>query len=407
MTAPRPFRPHDPPPEADRLLVVLSDIEMGAGGNMDDFPHSDWLGQLLRSYNDPPFEDLDVDLVFNGDTFDLHKTSYLGEYPRHITGEVALGKMARIWAAHRPFFEGLRDFLDHGGAERRVFFVVGNHDPELLFPDVQLFIQTQLGRFENVVFPGFWLEMGRIHVEHGSQLDPMFKMRRDQLFLTYRDQTVLNLSWGSVAILDSVMTMQSLLAFHDRLMPRQEVLDLLPEAKELVMGAFWKYYTRDYWKGFFSRDPTKKLSWSMVKELVGRFRSKSIEVSIDKTLHERLRTDDSMRLYIVGHMHQPAIWSHGDRKIMQAGCMRNEYMMEDGGKTLRPMPKCYIEAYSDGDGIPVRSHFVEVMGPPAPEGYIPDSIFDVLPEVRRLLDLEDKDARKKREKREKLEKRKR
>ena len=43
------FRPHDPPPDADRLLVILSDIEMGAGGWIDDFPHSEWLGQLIRS----------------------------------------------------------------------------------------------------------------------------------------------------------------------------------------------------------------------------------------------------------------------------------------------------------------------------------------------------------------------
>jgi hypothetical protein len=81
---------------------------------------------------------------------------------RHITGEVALGKMAVVAGAHPGFFEGLRAFLDHDGAERRAFFVVGNHDPELLYPDVQLFIQTQLGRFEGVNFPGFELQLGRV-----------------------------------------------------------------------------------------------------------------------------------------------------------------------------------------------------------------------------------------------------
>lgn len=389
--------PHDPPPEADRLLVVLSDIEMGAGGTVDDFPHSDWLGDLIRSYNSPPFDELAVDLVFNGDTFDLHKTSYLGQHPRHVTGEVALGKMARISGAHPRFFDGVRDFLDHPGAERRVFFIVGNHDPELLFPDVQLFIRSQLGRFEHVVFPGFWLEIGRVHIEHGSQLDPMFKMNRKQPFLDFRGETVLNLSWGSVAILDAVLTLHPLLAFHDRLVPRQVVFELLPEVMELITGAFRRYYTRDYWKGYFGGDPTRKLSWPMVKELVWRFRKKSTEVSTDETLHRRLREHDRIRLYIVGHRHQPAWVSHGDRKILQSGCVRNQYMVVEQGRAFRPMPKCYVEAYCNEDGIPIRSHFVEVMGPPAPEGYLPDSIYDVLPEVRRQLLLLDRDAQRRQE----------
>jgi UDP-2,3-diacylglucosamine pyrophosphatase LpxH len=378
-------RPHDPPPDADRLLLVLSDIELGAGGPTDDFPHSDWLAGLIGCYDEPPFDALAVDLIFNGDIFDLYKTSYLGQHPRHITSEVAMGKMARIASAHPDFFLGVRRFLDHPGADRRVFFIVGNHDAELLFPDVQLFIRTKLGRFEDVIFPGFTLGIGRVHIEHGSQRDPMFRMRPDQPFLEYRGQTVLNLRWGAVAILDTVMTLQNMLAFHDRVVPRDVLLELLPEVRELVTGAFRHYYTGDFWKGYLSGDPTRKLSWSMVKELVSRLRTQHADVAMDGTLQRRLRRDDRIRLYIVGHMHEPAVWSHGDRKILQAGCLRNQYMIVDESGACRPMPKGYIEAYVDADGTPLRSQHVEIMGPPAPEGYLPDSIFDVLPEVRRAL----------------------
>jgi len=385
MTTSRRIRPHDPPPETDRLIVVMGDIEMGAGGPADDFPHSDWLGELICSYNEPPFDRIAVDLVFNGDTFDLHKTSYLGAFTHHITGEVALGKMATIAGAHPGFFQGLRSFLDYEGAERRAFFVVGNHDPELLFPDVQLFIQTKLGRFAGVGFPGFELEIGRVHIEHGSQLDPMFTMQPDMPFVEYRGERVLNLSWGSVAILDTVLQLQHLLAFHERLLPRTAVFEMMPEVKELITSAFWRYWTRDYWKGYFSHpDPTKKLSWPMVKDLVVRLSTKNIDVSMDRRLHERLKRDDRIRLYVVGHQHRPTQWSHGDRKILQAGCLRNEYMVVDAGETIRPMPKGYVEAYCR-QGTPIRSHHVEIEAPEAPPGYIPDSIFDVLPEVRRLL----------------------
>jgi len=405
MSEQRPFRPHDPPPDADRLLVILSDIEMGAGGAIDDFPHSDWLGQLICSYNEPPFAALDVDLVLNGDIFDLLKTSYLGAWPRHITGEVAVGKMARVAGAHPGFFEGVRRFLDHEDAQRRVFFIAGNHDPELLYPDVQLMIRSKLGRYERVIFSGFSLEAGRVHIEHGSQMDPFFRMERRRPFIEFRGKTVLNISWGAVALLDTVIPMQSTMGFHDRIQPREAVFDLMPEIRELMVGTFWRYYTRDYWKGYLSEgDPTKKLSWSMVKELIWRFRTRNVEVTIDRTLENRLKQDDSIRLYVVGHQHQPGWRSHGDRKILYAGCLRNEYLVVDGGRALRPVPRSYVEAYCR-EGVPIRSHLVEIEGPPAPAGYVPDSIFDVLPEVRQRLALfhearSEKEARREVERRE-------
>ena len=163
MTDVRRFRPHTLP-RADQLIVIMSDIEMGAGGPTDDFPHSDFLADIILSYNEPPYADLPVALVFNGDTFDLLKTSYQGVYTRHITQEVALGKMERIAAAHPLFFSGLQEFLGHTLAERRAYFVVGNHDAELQFPELQQLIRTHCSCGDRVHFPGFELQVGKVHI---------------------------------------------------------------------------------------------------------------------------------------------------------------------------------------------------------------------------------------------------
>jgi hypothetical protein len=69
---------------------------------------------------------------------------------------------------------------------------------------------------------------------------------------------------------------------------------------------------------------------------------------------------------------------------MQTGCFRNEYMLADAGKTLRPIAKGYAEVFMRGDW-PLVSHFVELEPPPPPKDYIPDSIFAVLPKVKKLL----------------------
>lgn len=59
-------------------------------------------------------------------------------------------------------------------------------------------------------------------------------------------------------------------------------------------------------------------------------------------------------------------------------------MLANEGKTLRPMPKSYAEIYLQGE-LPLASHLLELEAPPAPEGYLPESIFDVLPQVREML----------------------
>ncbi|MDF1563609.1 MAG: hypothetical protein P1V51_11230 [Deltaproteobacteria bacterium] len=374
-------------PHADRLLVILSDIEMGAGGLYDDFPHSDWLGELIATYSQAPYEGLPVDLIFNGDTFDLLKTAYLGGHPRHVTRDVAMGKMASIAAAHPLFFSAVRAFLAGGSekAPRQVVFLEGNHDAELRFPEVHAFVRSLCGSPEQVHFPGLEHSVGRVQIEHGQQQDAMFRIDPEKPLIEYEGKQILNLAWGSAALLDTVIPMQPLLHFHDRLKPKNEVFDLLPDVKEYLVGSFWDYWTRDYWTGFWStKDPTKKLTWTMLKEVVWRLGSKEVEVESEEDAQKLLAVEGDFDLYVRGHLHEARIRTHGHRKLVVAGCLRNEYMMLEEGKRLHPVPKSYVEVWLR-EGAPVVSNLVELEAPPAPAGYVPDSIFDVVPEVQRLL----------------------
>jgi len=176
---------------ADHLVVVISDVEMGAGGVLDDFPDSAFIAELLEPSGRGAHAGMPVDVVFNGDTFDFLKTSVDGHYPRHVTEAIALAKLERIIGAHAAFFEGLRSFLTGSDAPRRAHFIVGNHDAELVFDAGRRRIEEEAG-VHGIRFPGFALDFGDVHIEHGSQGDPMFQVDPERAMLLAARQHVLD-----------------------------------------------------------------------------------------------------------------------------------------------------------------------------------------------------------------------
>lgn len=376
------FQRHGPP-DADRLLVVLSDIEMGAGGPTDDFPHSEWLGDLVRSYQSALYAELQVDFVFNGDTFDLLKTSYEGKFPHHIDAKVALGKMERIIAAHQPFFEALREALAAPGPERRAWFVVGNHDLEILFPEVQTRIAKELGTSSRVHFPGFSLRIGDVLIEHGQQTDDLFRTDPTRPFVDYQGRAILNLSWAAVSLLEVAMPMHPVFYHLDRLKPREMVFRLMPEVRDLLVDVYWQYWVQRGWGWVTGDDPLKQVHWNVVKEVIYRFGSNDGDVYAGGDFAGRMQHDELVRLYLVGHEHRAGWQTWGDRKVLRTGAFREEYMLEDDGLVLRRIPKVYAEAWLRSNQV-LMSELVEVRAPALPDGYAPDSIFDVLADVRRM-----------------------
>jgi hypothetical protein len=368
---------------ADRLVVSISDIEMGPGGPIDDFPASAFLAEVLASYSRPPFDDLAVDLVLNGDTFDLLKTPLHGHHPVHVTAEIATAKLNLVLDAHPDFARGVEAFLA-GRRPRRVFFVVGNHDQELLFPEVQEALRARLGGDERVQFPGFGVAIGDALIEHGSQADDLFRVNPDQPFVLHQGRPILALPWGAVALLEAMMPLQQHLHWADRLKPRALLFEHLPELREVLVNAFWSYWTSDYWRALMAGDPLKNVSWTMLRQVAYRFASHDPDIGFGSAFQDRIASDGGFRVRSVGHSHQAGWWSYGDRKLLTTGCYRDEFMVGADGEVGPLMPKVHAEIYQR-QGRSVRSHLVEVDGPQPPDGCVPQNVTDQREQVAALL----------------------
>ena len=253
-------------PRGDRVVAVFSDIEMGSGGPKDDFPHSPFLADLLSRYMEPPYLDRHVDLVFNGDTFDLLKTPYLGSYPHHISADVAIAKMASVASVHPRFFEVIRALVQPGDGRVQVHFVVGNHDAELSFPQVQAFLAALCGRSPQVHVAGFGLDLGPVYCEHGQQADILFAQDPDNLFVEHQGRQLLNIAWASVALLDAVIPLHREFAFYERL------VDALLEAgiSPWLMLFHWDYPQALFCRGGWLNPDSPDWFAEYASKVVGR-----------------------------------------------------------------------------------------------------------------------------------------
>lgn len=127
----------------------------------------------------------DCTLVLNGDIFDLDSVTRVPNYPKTNLKpyEYKFGlnpmewksvyKIEQIFLDHIVFFNALKDFIKNGN---KVVFIMGNHDLELMWIDVQNkikeFLEIEKNDEKNLVFCEWFYITNNTLIEHGNQYDP-------------------------------------------------------------------------------------------------------------------------------------------------------------------------------------------------------------------------------------------
>ncbi|TMD63451.1 MAG: hypothetical protein E6I91_12915 [Chloroflexi bacterium] len=160
------------------ITLVISDLHLADGHTIldgfGDVQQAAFEGLTSAASTAGPLEHADeIELVINGDCFD-----FLATAPYDTGGisdiSTSVEKLKRIIAAHTPFFEALRRFIETPG--RHVTFISGNHDIELRFAKVREDIFTAIGGehvMERVTFcpTRFYRPLPDVYIEHGNHYD--------------------------------------------------------------------------------------------------------------------------------------------------------------------------------------------------------------------------------------------
>ena len=111
------------------LRIVVSDLHLGTGvergkrNALEDFYEDDRFTELLEHYDRLAGAQSEVELILNGDIFDLLKVPWQGRWPTEITEEIANEKLRLCLEGHPRFVQALRSFL--GRQNRRAVYLPG------------------------------------------------------------------------------------------------------------------------------------------------------------------------------------------------------------------------------------------------------------------------------------------
>lgn len=328
----------------EREIIVLGDIEIGGGTLTDDFISDRALSGLISELKTRKHA---VDLVLNGDVFDFLKCPYLVNntttYPRHITPHISLAKLELMSQAHHKVFKALQQFVSR--PKNRLYFIIGNHDHDLNYSQVQKRLRQYLGSSENIYFKRRY-QQDQIYIEHGHQYDLLNRINYESMYLNFEGQRILNLPWASFGLISKYMQVKEQFPFMDRIFPRPALLSFNKNLgktvashtmRYLLLGTF--YYPLRY---FF--DPTytfpKKIFGGLFRGLRRHGNTEEVTANFTEKKKHLLKKN---QILVFSHAHRFEVRQKRKYVLIQLDCWRDEYVLNDRTGMLTSKPKDYAQ----------------------------------------------------------------
>jgi UDP-2,3-diacylglucosamine pyrophosphatase LpxH len=206
-----------------KLKLVVSDFHLGKGpyredGSVnvfEDFRQDGKFAEFLDYHADGEWRGGEVELVVNGDFFNLLSVDLDGRMQEAITERVAVEKTDSILRGHPVAFEALARFARMAG--RSVTFLMGNHDPGLLFGGVREAIARRIGGTHRFILDAY--DFDGVHVEHGMQREPMNAFNPSRYFRERNGEVFLNLPLGSRYIIHVLNELKAQRPYIDKVAP--------------------------------------------------------------------------------------------------------------------------------------------------------------------------------------------
>lgn len=303
------------------IRLVVSDLHASTGRRrgvfnpLEDFHSDDKFAELLDYYGGATRRGKRIELVLNGDIFDLLKVpGGPGDdpYTDEITEDVAAEKVRLALDGHPKVTEALTSLLQRSGTE--ITYIPGNHDIEFLLPPAQR-------AFRERVAPGslatrvrfidgtdtYHLPEG-IQIRHGHQLESVHRFDYRHLLSARREgPPIIALPWGSLMVLHVLLHAKHERYHVDHIVPQKRfimaalLVDFRFAIRLVARLAFHFLRTRAFPK---EGNVLRKL-WEGLKVILHEIQPVG---QFDASAQRELLKVRGVHTLIMGHSHEPRYW---------------------------------------------------------------------------------------------------
>ncbi|RME19438.1 MAG: hypothetical protein D6806_18290 [Deltaproteobacteria bacterium] len=304
-----------------RTKLVVSDFHLGNGqffedgtvNPLEDFVYDDRFIEFLDHHSEEAGSG-ELELIINGDFMNMIQLLPEEMERGILTERAAVEKTEAIVRGHRELFDALRRFNER--PNRKITYVMGNHDPGVLWPGVQDVLKRVIQGNLEFVLESY--RKDRLHVEHGHQMEEIFRFDSRRYFLTKGvREPLLNLPWGVFFVKDYLYKLKQTRPYIDKIKP-------------YGMYTRWAFYN-DFWFGLLStlryvwfclRTRFSSLPLKRAQALKGLFAYRQLKKS--PTLSEeagRILEEPDVNIVVFGHTHIPIHRRFGKQKeYLNPGC---------------------------------------------------------------------------------------
>ncbi len=298
------------------IKLVVSDLHLGAGSSpgrfnpLEDFHYDHHFRDFLAHYSGGDFSDRPVELILAGDMLDLLKIEVDGSHPDQITEEVALYKLARCLEGHPVAVKALREFL--AAPERRITYMMGNHDLEIAFPRVQELLRSAVegpnhrNRLHYVVYEPYYDLPGGVRIYHGNQFEALNRVNPRKLFITEGVLApYLNLPWGSVFLLKVLMPFKEKRPYITEVQPFSRYLQAAmftdtAFAVPMAVKVFYYFVKTRFMESHRRAGDLRNTLRILLEE-------SAIQIDFESQAFEIMRKEPALNVVIMGHSHVPMV----------------------------------------------------------------------------------------------------
>ncbi len=305
-----------------RVKLVVSDFHVGAGrrysdgslNTMENFVFDERFIDFIEYYSTGDYTNAEVELIINGDFFNLIQIEVDGRTPSDITEDLGTRQMRQVLDGHPMLFDALQTFAELPG--KTIVFTIGNHDAALIWPRVKNLLQKRLGEQVRIVNRTYVFD--DVAVEHGDRYDPVHAVDPKLPFLSRGlKEPILNLPWASYFFIHFVRKLKNKRGYIDMVKPFRTYLTW---AAMFDFSFFFVTIMRliFFVSGsiLFGRVGHKRFGFGVIVMLI-RAMGHDPELKAAK----RILSRGTVNTVIFGHTHQPRVRQLGPgRQMINTGC---------------------------------------------------------------------------------------